>query len=84
MNSHVTCFQRGFIAQSVEHRTGIADVMGSIPIGASEVFLGFICNSLSYFISVRITFTFILLSAVHSCDPYNIHIIKEIAINGKQ
>ena len=34
--SHLTCFQRGFIAQSVEHRTGIAEVMGSNPVGASE------------------------------------------------
>ena len=49
LNSHLTCFQWGFIAQSVEHRTGIAEVMGSNPIGASEFFLGFICNCLSYF-----------------------------------
>ena len=26
------------------HRTGIAEVMGSNPVGASESFLGFICN----------------------------------------
>ena len=32
--------RRGFIAQSVEHRTGIAEVMGSNPIGASELFSG--------------------------------------------
>ena len=30
------------------------------PVGASECFLGFICNCLSYFITVRITFTCIL------------------------
>ena len=38
-NSHLTCFRRGFIAQLVEHRTGIAEVMGSNPVGASEFFL---------------------------------------------
>ena len=30
--------QRGFIAQSVEHRTGIAEVMGLNPVGASDFF----------------------------------------------
>ena len=28
LNSHLTCFLRGFVAQSVEHRAGIAEVMG--------------------------------------------------------
>ena len=46
--------------QSVEHRTGIAEVMGFNPVGASEFLGGFICNRLSYFIPVRITFTCIL------------------------
>ena len=36
--------------------------MIQIPFGASEFFLGFICNCLSYFITVRITFTCIPLS----------------------
>ena len=54
------CFRRYFIAQSVEHRTGIAEVMGSNPVGASEFFLGFICNCLSYFTTVKISFTSIL------------------------
>ena len=27
LNSHLTCFQGGFIAQSVEHHTGIAEVI---------------------------------------------------------
>ena len=40
----MTCFQRGFIAQLVEHRTGIAEVMGPNPVEASKNFLGFICN----------------------------------------
>ena len=34
LNSHLTCFQRGFIAQLVEHRTGISKVMGFNPVGA--------------------------------------------------
>ena len=46
LNSHLTCFQQSFIAQLVEHRTGIAEVMGSNPVGASEFFLGFVCNCL--------------------------------------
>ena len=37
-------FRRGFIAQLVEHRTGIAQVMGSNPVEVSELFLGFVCN----------------------------------------
>ena len=57
LNSHLTCFRRGFIAQSVEHRTGITEVMGSNPVGASEFFLGFICNCSSYFITAKISFT---------------------------
>ena len=35
----LTCFRRGFIAQSVEHRTDIVEVMGSNPVGASEFLL---------------------------------------------
>ena len=44
LNLLFTCFQQGFTAQLVEHRTGIAEVMGSNPVGASEFFLGFLCN----------------------------------------
>ena len=51
---------KAFIDQSVEHRTGIAEVMGSSPIEASEFFLGFICNCLSYFTTAKISFTSIL------------------------
>ena len=39
-------FRRGFIAQSVEHRTG-----------NSDFFLGFLCNCLSWFTTAKITFT---------------------------
>ena len=34
-----------FIAQLVEHRTGIAEVMGSNPVEASAFFLGFVYSS---------------------------------------
>ena len=34
--------------------------MGSNPVEASDVFLGFLCNCLSYFITAKITFTSIL------------------------
>ena len=35
LNSLLTCFQQGFVAQLVEHRTGIAEVVGSNPVDAS-------------------------------------------------
>ena len=40
LNSQLTCSRGGFIAQSVQHRTGIAEVMGSNPVGAKYFFLG--------------------------------------------
>ena len=40
-----------------DYCTGIMEVMGSNPVGASEYFLGFICNCLSYFTSAKISFT---------------------------
>ena len=56
---HLICFQRGFIAQSVEHRTDmIAVVMGSNPVEASAFFFWAFC--LSCLITARITFTSIL------------------------
>ena len=58
LNSHLTCFLRGFIAQLVEHHhTSITEVMGLNPIRASEFFLGFICNCLSCYITAKISFT---------------------------
>ena len=36
------------------------EVMGSNPVGASEFFLSFICNCLSYFTTAKISFTCIL------------------------
>ena len=57
LNSQLTYYRQGFIAQSVEHRTGIVEVMGSNPVEASELFLGFICNCLSYSITANISST---------------------------
>ena len=69
LNLHLTCFQRGFIAQPLEHCTGIVEVMGSNPVWV------FICNCLSYFITARITFTWqYSLSAVQSYDLHHIHV----------
>ena len=52
--------------------------MGLNPIGASEFFLGFICNCLSYFTTAKIDlFHFYSLSVVHSCDFYHtLHAIE--------
>ena len=48
----------------VEHHTGIAEVMGSNPVGASEFFLGFICNCLSCFTTAKISFTSIIYNVL--------------------
>ena len=40
----VNCFRRGFIVQSVEHRTGITEVMGSKLVGASDLFHFYLCG----------------------------------------
>ena len=68
LNSHVTCFRPGFIAQPVENRTGVAEAMGSNPIGASIFYLGFIRNCLSYFITAKI---FSLLNLFHVNRTYH-------------
>ena len=47
-------------SEVVEHCTGIAEVMRSNPVGASQFFLGFI-NCLSYVTRSKISFTFQLL-----------------------
>ena len=60
LNSLLTCFQQGSIILLVEHRTGIAQVMGSNPVEASESFLDFLCNYFSSFITARIIFTCVL------------------------
>ena len=64
---------RGFITPLTERRTGIAEVIGSKPVRASEFFLGFIYNYVSYFIkSSRITFTCILY---RQCTHMILHIV---------
>ena len=60
LNSHLTCFQWGFIAQLV-------GVMGSNPVGASEFFLGFISNCLSYFTTAKRPLS--LLFTLDSSEP---------------
>ena len=79
LNSHLTCFQRGFVAQLVEHRTGIAEVMGSNPVGheAPGFFLGFLCNCFSCFIyNCEDHFHLHSLPTVHYNDLYHIHVIS--------
>ena len=49
LNSQLTCSRGGFIAQSVEHRTGIMEVMGSNPV--EDLFHFFICSSLIWSLS---------------------------------
>ena len=62
---HLTCFQWGFI----EHRTGIVEVMGSNPIGASECFLGFICNCFTSQLqrSLSLLHLYLLKHSYHTC-----------------
>ena len=45
-NKHLSCFQQGFIAQLVEHR-------GFMSCWSLRIFLGSICNCLSYFTTAR-------------------------------
>ena len=72
LNSHLTCFQWGFIAQLVEHCTGIVEDMGPNPVGASEFFLGFICNCLSYFITVLWGSLSLVISFFTHCIPQHV------------
>ena len=97
LNSHLTCFQRGFIAQSVKHRTGIAEVMGSNSVGASGFFLGFICNVVAVVVAVvvvvvvSISVIFCLCLSVCHClslplsvtvrDTYTLHICHLVSVN---
>ena len=68
LNSYLICF----VAQSVEPRTGVAEVMGSNPVGESEFF-----QLLRLLHNCEDLFRFYSLSAVHSYDLYHIHIIRE-------
>ena len=42
------------MTSTIEHRSGIVEIMGSNPVEASDFFL---CNCLSCFTTVKITFT---------------------------
>ena len=55
LNSQLTCSRGGFIAQSVEHCTGITEVMGLNPVEASEFFSG-LC--------------LYLLKLLHNCEDH--------------
>ena len=46
--------------------------MGSNPVEASDFFLGFLCNCLSYFTTAKITFASNSLSALHMIKHYHI------------
>ena len=70
---HLICFQRGFVAQSVEHRTDmIAVVMGSNPVEASAFFSGLSWQLLKLLNNCEDHFHFNTLSAVHMYDIYDI------------
>ena len=57
----VYCAEKcGTCVNSKTHRTGIAEGMGSNPVGSSEIFLSFIYNCLTDFKTANITFTCIL------------------------
>ena len=70
LNSLLTYYQQGFIAQLVEHCTSIVEVMSLNPVEASDFFLDFLCNCFSCFITVTITFTSIKLCLHKSLGIY--------------
>ena len=54
--------RKPFIAQLVEHQTGITEVMGSNPVAkASDFFLGFLCNCLSCFTTANLYLQFMYM-----------------------
>ena len=63
------------IAQLLEHRTGIAEVMGSNPVETSRFFSGLTLQLLLKLLhNYEDRFHFYLLSAVHIYDLYHTHI----------
>ena len=54
----------GFIAQLVEHRTGIAEVTGSNPVEALIFFRLLLSNCLSWKFTAKITLHFLLIFSV--------------------
>ena len=72
LNSHLTCFRLGFMAQSVEHCASIVEVMGSNPVGASE----FVSGLYLFLHNCKDLFHLYSLSAVHSYDLYHTHFMS--------
>ena len=62
--------QQGFVAQLVEHRTSIMEVMGSNPIEASEFFLGFVLK-----LQRSLSFVFFIHSSYIWFMSYKHHVI---------
>ena len=54
---------KGLIVQSVEHPTGVVEVMGSNPVEAIYFFLGFLCNC-NCFTTAKITFISIIILSI--------------------
>ena len=76
LHSLLTCFQRGFIAQLVEHRIGIAEVMGSTPVEASDKKkIELSLQLLKLLHNWEDHFHLYSLSAVHIYDLYHNYII---------
>ena len=63
LNSLLTCFQQGFIAQLVQHRYRRGHGSES-HWSLRYFFLGFLCNCWSWFITAKITFTSILQNII--------------------
>ena len=82
LNSLLTYFQQGFIAQLVEHHTNIVEVMDSNPIEASDFFSVLSLQLLKLLHNCEYHFHFYSLSAVHSYDPYHINFTSSSHITG--
>ena len=95
LNSLLIYYQQSFIAQLVEHHTGIAEVMALDPVEASEFILGFLCNCFSCFITTKISFTSILypqyiymINLIYTrqcylCPEYRENLVWEISLRWK-
>ena len=75
MNSQLTSLPMcGFIAQLVEHRTGIAEVTGSNPVEALIFFRLLYSNCLNWKFTVKITYH-LHIYPQFSCESFHIHYI---------
>ena len=73
LNSHLTCFRRSFIAQSVEHHTGIAEVMVQIPLEPQNFFWALFVTELQIYLSICSSLIWSL--------SYKLHIIHTDSVN---